>query len=256
MKYNSLLLQVLTQRIQQSLGAQLVGLYVHGSIAFGCFQWQSSDIDLLIVTHSVPTEAQKRALIQVFLELTPLAPPKGLEMSAVLVQDCVHFRYPTPFSLHFSPMHLAACKKDLTEYCRNMHGVDRDLAAHFTVVRQVGIPLYGPPPRQIFGPVPRICYLDSIFRDVADASQEIIDNPVYFVLNLCRVLSYLQNGIVCSKETGGLWALKHLPECWHPLLQQCLTAYRTGSPPQLERRTLLLFCAVMQANIQRHQSKF
>ena len=67
MKYNSLLLQVLTQRIQQSLGAQLVGLYVHGSIAFGCFQWQSSDIDLLIVTHSVPTEAQKRALIQIFL---------------------------------------------------------------------------------------------------------------------------------------------------------------------------------------------
>lgn len=136
-----------------------------------------------------------------------------------------------------------------------MHGVDRDLAAHFTVVRQVGIPLYGPPPRQIFGPVPRICYLDSIFRDVADASQEIIDNPVYFVLNLCRVLSYLQNGIVCSKETGGLWALKHLPECWHPLLQQCLTAYRTGSPPQLERRTLLTFCAIMQDNIQRHQSE-
>ena len=125
MKYNSLLLQVLTQRIQQSLGAQLVGLYVHGSIAFSCFQWQSSDVDLLIVTHSVPTEAQKCALIQAFWELTPLAPPKGLEMSAVLLQDCVHFRYPTPFSLHFSPMHLAASKKDLTEYCRNMHGVDR-----------------------------------------------------------------------------------------------------------------------------------
>ena len=170
MKYNSVLLQVLTQRVQQSLGAQLVGLYVHGSIAFGCFQWQSSDVDLLIVTHSVPTEAQKRALIQAFLELTPLAPPKGLEMSVVLVQDCVHFRF-------------------------------------------------------------------------------------YFVLNLCRVLSYLQNGIVCSKETGGLWALKHLPECWHPLLQQCLTAYRTGSPPQLERRTLLTFCAIMQDNIQRHQSE-
>lgn len=122
MKYNSVLLQVLTQRVQQSLGAQLVGLYVHGSIAFGCFQWQSSDVDLLIVTHSVPTEAQKRALIQAFLELTPLAPPKGLEMSVVLVQDCVHFRYPTPFSLHFSPMHLAACKKRshriLPEYAR------------------------------------------------------------------------------------------------------------------------------------------
>lgn len=255
MKHCSVLLSVLTQRVQRSLGAQLAGLYVHGSIAFGCFQWQSSDVDLLIVTHSVPTEAQKHALIQAFLDLTPLAPSKGLEISAVLLQDCVHFRYPTPFSLHFSPMHFAACEKDLTEYCRNMHGLDRDLAAHFTVVRQVGIPLYGPPPRQIFGPVPRVCYLDSIFRDIADAPQEITDNPVYFVLNLCRVLSYLQDDIVRSKEAGALWALKHLPTCWHPLLQQCLTAYRTGSPPQLEQRALLDFCTAMQTNIQHHQNK-
>lgn len=246
----SLLLRQVALRCQQILGTNLVGITVHGSLAFGCFHWNSSDVDFLVVTHTIPTQAQKAALIQSLLDLTPLSPPKGLEMSVVLLADCTRFRYPTPFHLHFSPMHLSACRTDLEDYCRAMHGLDRDLAAHFTVARRVGFSICGPPPQQIFGPVPQACYLDSILHDVADAEHEAAVNPVYFILNQCRVLAYLQDGLVCSKVDGGLWGLEHLDSCWASLVRSCLHAYQTGVPAHPAPDLLSAFCRAIQKQIQ------
>lgn len=227
----------------------MVGISIHGSLAFGCFHWKSSDVDFLVITRREPAQIQKEAMIRTLLKLLPLSPPKGLEMSVVLLEHCTPFRYPTPFSLHFSPIHLEACRADLAGYCRNMHGVDRDLAAHFAVARQVGFSIYGPPPIQLFRPVPRACYLDSILRDIADAEVEAPANPTYFVLNQCRVLAYLRDGLVCSKEDGGLWALEHLDPRWSPLIHICLDAYRTGTPSCTDLNTLSAFCRMVQIEI-------
>ena len=101
----------------------------------------------------------------------------------ILLEHCAPFRYPTPFSLHFSPMHLEACQADLAGYCRNMHGEDRDLAAHVTVARQVGFSIYGSPPELLFGTVPRDFYLDIIIRDIAVAQVKAPADPTFFVLN-------------------------------------------------------------------------
>lgn len=250
----SLLLRQISLRYQQILGRNLVGISVHGSLAFGCFRWESSDVDFLVVTRTIPAQSQKVALIQSLLDLAPLAPPKGLEMSLVLLADCAHFRYPTPFCLHFSPMHLAACQADLDGYCRDMHGLDHDLAAHFMIARQLGFSIYGPPPQQLFGPIPRSCYLDSILRDIEGAEQEAIADPTYFVLNQCRVLAYLRNGQICSKAEGGLWGLEQLDPQWAPLIQSCLTAYRIGSVASPKPELLLAFCAMIQKEI-RHNKR-
>lgn len=245
----NLLLQHISQRYQRILGANLLGIFVHGSLAFGCFHWQSSDVDFLVVTRQEPAQAQKEVMIQTLLDLLSLSPPKGLEMSVVLSEHCTHFRYPTPFSLHFSPMHLDACRADLAGYCRSMHGEDRDLAAHFMVARKVGFSIYGPPPAQLLGPVPRACYLDSILRDIADAEDEAPVNPVYFILNQCRVLAFLRDGLICSKEDGGLWALEHLDIRWSSLILSCLEAYQTGVPLCPEPNILSAFCRMVQKEI-------
>lgn len=246
-----LLLRQISLRYQQILGSDLVGISVHGSLAFGCFHWQSSDVDFLVVTSQEPAQVQKEAMVRTLLKLLPLTPPKGLEMSVVLLEHCAPFHYPTPFSLHFSPMHLEACRADLAGYCRSMHGEDRDLAAHFTVARQVGFSIYGPPPAQLFGPVPRACYLDSILRDIADAEVEAPANPAYFVLNQCRILAYLRDGLVCSKEDGGLWAVEHLDPRWSSLIHASLTAYRTGCTPCVEPDSLSVFCRMVQKEIRK-----
>lgn len=211
------------------LGDRLTGFYVHGSIAFGCFTWATGDIDFLCTVDAPLTQPQKEALIRVLLDLTPFAPRKGFEMSVVLGEHCLPFQYPTPFELHFSNTHKARAEADLSAYCREMHGVDPDLAAHVTVLHHVGVTLYGTPIAQAFGAVPRACYLDSILGDVGSAAEEIAGNPVYVTLNLCRVLAYLLDGAVLSKAQGGAWGLAHLPEKYHALLTDVLDAYATGA---------------------------
>ena len=226
------LLQRVCNEYARILGQKLTGIYLHGSMAFGCFTWATGDIDFLVVVEEPLNQSEKEALIRVLLTLAPDAPPKGFEMSVVLRAVCNPFRYPTPFELHFSNAHQSRAEADVSAYCRDMHGDDPDLAAHCTVLRHRGEALLGAPIAQVFGEVPRSCYVDSILGDVRSAPEDIRENPVYVVLNLCRVLAYLQEGAVLSKRQGGEWGLTHLPEETHPLLRAALAAYGGAAFPE------------------------
>lgn len=214
------------------LRENLVGIYVHGSIAFGCFQWEKSDIDFLVVTRREPSASQKEKMVRKLLELdgAGLCPPKGFEMSAVLAEHCRDFVYPTPYTLHYSNAYSRQCREDLPGFCRRMRGTDRDLAAHFTVVRAVGFALCGEPVQAVFGPVPKECYLDSILGDAKDAQKGILQDPVYFILNLCRVLAYQKEGKVLSKKDGGLWGLTALPDRYRSVVEEALASYGGETP--------------------------
>jgi len=222
------------------LGEKLTGVYLHGSMAWGCFRWEASDIDFLAVVRQPLTEQERAAMICVLLELTPSAPPKGIEMSAVLEEVCRNFRHPAPYELHFSNAHLERYRADLTGYCRELQGVDYDLAAHFSVIRARGETLWGAPIGEIFAPVPREAMLDSILRDVAE--EDVSEDPLYFALNLCRVLAFQRENLLLSKADGVRWAMTHLAEEFLPVLRSALIAYTDGA--QLAPlKNLPRFCA-------------
>ena len=77
------LLQEITAVYQRVLGDKLRGLYFHGSLAFGCFRWESSDIDFLAVVQGELTHGEKRQLLDWILSVREKCPPKGLDMSIV-----------------------------------------------------------------------------------------------------------------------------------------------------------------------------
>lgn len=243
------ILSAIAQAYKAALGRRLTGIYLHGSIAFDCFHWRKSDIDFLAVVREPLSQAQKEALIGALLRLAPGAPPKGFEMSAVLLENCRHFVYPTPFELHFSKAHMERAREDLSEYCRAMNGTDADLAAHFTVVRQAGIVLCGSPIADVFGDVPREAYLASIRADVQDAEDEINRDPVYIILNLCRVLAYMDSNLVLSKEKGGLWGTAHLPGQFVPVVQEALDCYRSEKEMEIAPGSGAEFAAYMKKAI-------
>ena len=145
-------------------------------------------------------------------------PAKGIEMSIVTKDVCKPFVYPTPFELHFSEMHLGWYKDDPQDYVRKMKGTDKDLAAHFTIIGKRGKCLWGQPIEEVFAPVPKADYMDSIWEDIADAREDILDNTMYITLNLARVLAYKNEGLILSKKEGGEWAIKNVPEEYHSLI--------------------------------------
>jgi streptomycin 3"-adenylyltransferase len=177
------------------------------------------------------------------------APGKGLELS-IVTRDAVNpFRYPTPFVLHFSPMHLDWFRRDPTGYVQHMKGEDPDLAAHCTIVRKRGVVLYGAPVEEIFGEVPKAAYLDSIRQDVAGAGEDILTDPLYMTLNLCRVLAYAREGLVLSKQEGGQWGLSHLPGEHCPVIRLALDCYANDRSMQIDAAAARAFAAAMLESI-------
>jgi len=207
------------------LGGSLVGIYVHGSLAFGCYRREVSDLDFLAVVTDPPSDDARIRMIRLLLELERYAPEKGFEMSVVLEKYCRNFVYPTPYELHYSITHRKSAMRDIAAYCEGMRGTDKDLAAHFSVTRAVGYPICGPAVTELFGEVPREAYIDSMLYEVENAAEEIEASPVYLTLNLCRVLAYLTDGAILSKEGGGTWGLAKLPARWHTAIRAALDAY-------------------------------
>lgn len=223
------LLTQLAEGFRQALTENLVGIYLHGSLTLGGFNPRTSDVDFLIVTRASLRAAERTALIALTLELAQNAPSKGLEFSIVTLTHTLNFTHPCPFEFHYGLNWHERFVSGEVDYGADPR--DPDLAAHFTITRARGHCLHGAPINQVFGAVPERYYWDSIRADAEDILRSIRYNPVYSILNLCRVLAYQQDKLIVSKVEGAAWALTHLPPLYHPLIQQAVNAYQ--SPVEL-----------------------
>lgn len=244
--------KVIDSFVKQSgeiLKDNLVGIYLHGSATMGCFNPAKSDLDLIVVVRESLTDADKRSFMDMVVELNSKGPAKGIELSIVRQSDCNPFSYPTPFELHFSVAHLDWYRNNPEDYISKMKGEDKDLAAHFMIINHRGKCLYGVPIMEVFSDVPVQDYIDSIWNDIADAENEITDNPMYIILNLARVLAYLKVGLVLSKKEGGEWALGNIPGIYHSLLQNALKEYAEGIDTEYDMRHAKDYAVYMMKQI-------
>ena len=245
MEYENLLSDI-SEKYNEILGNNLVGIYVHGSIAFRCFNWDSSDIDFIVIIDNPISEHTKLRLLQVLEDLTEQAPKKGFEMSVVLKKYSKNFLYPTPYELHFSnDWQLDKYLENPSLLCNDEIRTDWDLAAHFTVILSVGVVLCGEPIAEVFGNVPKEHYIDSIRKDIENAKEDVTTNPGYVILNLCRVYAYIKEGVVLSKEKGGQWGLKNLPEKYHNLILTMMDSYVKGTAISKDEALQISFCEYM-----------
>lgn len=245
------LLAEISEQYNQILAKNLVGIYVHGSIAFGCFNWQKSDIDFLVVVKTPLSQDVKLQLFYVLENLRNQAPPKGFEMSVVLHDYCKNFVHPTPYEAHYSRgLHMKgdSHNEDLAastlEYSSE-YKTDADLAAHFTIITNIGIVLRGEPIENVFEVVPKKDYLDSIRNDIINAKEDVVRDPVYIILNLCRVYAYIKDELILSKEQGGRWGLANLPKQYHSLIESMVNNYVSGELFIKDETLQVDFCRYM-----------
>lgn len=246
--YMNILDKITKSFVEQSrniLKDNLVGIYLHGSAAMGCFNSQKSDIDLLVVVNENIPDDLKRRYMDMVVELNMYAPKKGIELSIVRKDVCRPFIYPTPFELHFSNTHLEWYQTNPSDYIDKMSGTDKDLAAHFTIIYHRGKCLYGREIKDVFEEVRREFYFDSIWCDVENAEEEIMGNPTYIILNLCRVLAYREEELILSKQEGGKWGLENVPEIYNPLILQALNEYSFDEPTKLDEDYARRYAAYM-----------
>lgn len=248
MIYDELLVRF-TEMSKEVFSNNLVGVYLHGSLAMGCFNPLKSDIDLILIVKNDISDTEKIDFLNHLLVLNNEAPEKGFELSIVKQAYCNPLVYPTPYELHFSSHYINWIRRDIDDYVQTLKGTDKDLGAHFTIINHYGVVLYGKPIAQVFGEVSKKDYIDSIWFDVENGSEEILKNPMYMTLNLCRVLAYLRNGLVLSKKAGGEWAVQNMPTEYRPFIQNALQSYLTDQIMDSDSECALNFAGYMLSQI-------
>ena len=92
--------KTLQTELQRLLGDNLLGIYLHGSLALGGFQPGRSDIDVIVVTaHRMDLEAKRRC-IELLLRISKM--PCPLDIRFLVEQELFPFQQPLLCDLHYS----------------------------------------------------------------------------------------------------------------------------------------------------------
>lgn len=224
----------LADDLAETLGPNLVGVYLHGSLALSCFNPARSDVDVLVVsTRELASEARRR-LVELLLHRS--GNPYPIELSVLTEADLKPWRYPTPYDFHFGESLRPKLLQELARGSLTLPaGPDTDLAGHIGLLRERGEVLAGPPIDEVFPPVPEADFLHSILSDLQwiRKPETRMGGRIYGVLNACRVLAYLRGAGILSKREAADWGLDALPESVRPILESSLAAYREGGDEPL-----------------------
>jgi hypothetical protein len=185
--------------LRAALGADLVGLYLHGSAALRDYHPGRSDIDLLAVC-AAPLEEPVRRAVAAHLAADALPCPAagGLEFSLITPAAAVDPASAPRYELHGWDAQ-GRLQADLG-------AGDPDLPLHFAAIVAGGTVVLGPPPAEVFRQVTRAELIPRLVAELdwADANA----SPSYRVLTACRALRVLADGQLCSKRTAAEWVLE------------------------------------------------
>jgi streptomycin 3"-adenylyltransferase len=177
------------------LGPELVGVYVHGSLALGDFAAGQSDVDLVAVCERPLSGAEKGAVAARLVELAEVG---ALEFHLVTRDAVAAGGEALPFELHVAGRRAVDGAG---------HGGDPDLVMHYAVLRAHGVAVgAAPPAAELFPRFGREELLRAFAGELRWALAEA--SPAYQVLNACRAWRFLEEDVLCSKTSGAEWALR------------------------------------------------
>jgi predicted nucleotidyltransferase len=236
------------------LGSELVGVYLHGSLAMGGFTPGRSDVDVLGVCAGPISPERGRALGEALAALPGPAAGTGLEFSLITESAAGTPSTAPPFEVHVS--HEEPFVTDGHD-----HPGDEDLPLHFAVVRGRGRTLFGPDPSEVFVEPDRAALVRSMLGDIETARSEGVgwwqdhDLPesaslAYQVLNGARCLRYLETGQIGSKVEGAEWLKASDPDPEvHTLVDAALAYQRGDAPVAADARILEAFMDRVDASL-------
>jgi hypothetical protein len=232
------LLHLLLTRVQATLGAQFLGMYLHGSLASGDFDPTSSDIDFVVVTAGALPGELIPALAALHARLTDSGMAWALKLEGTY--------FPQQVLRHYQPSDALFPSLNEGSFYMGGHGSDWVIQSH--ILREHGIVLAGPAPRSWIDPVAPDDLrraMRSLLRDwwapMLDDSARLQsdDYQAYAVLTMCRALYTLETGAIASKPVAARWTQAALGGQWAVLIGRAL-AWRPSTPLDLLEETLYM----------------
>ncbi|MFD2796341.1 aminoglycoside adenylyltransferase family protein [Promicromonospora vindobonensis] len=213
--------QEIARLVDDALGAEAIGTYLHGSSLTGGLK-PASDVDVLVCSRRTLTVQERHALVRALLAISGSRNAARPVELAVVVQDDVRpWRYPP------------TCDFMYGEWLRPDHEAGHvprrepmpDLAVLITQVLAGDRPLAGPAPAQVLDPVPHADVVRASLAGLPGLLDELTDDARNVVLTLARVWATLATGRILSKDAAAEWALPHLPPEHRAVLEHARGLY-------------------------------
>lgn len=212
------LLALLLSEIQKILGNKLIGLYLYGSLVWGDFDYEISDIDLLAATATDIDDREFNALKQMHDDFARQYQKwdNRIEVQYFSLLGLKTFKSQSSNMANISPGEPFHIIKAGKEWLMNWY-----------FVQDYGVTLFGPSLKTLIEPITKEEFIQAV-REHAEQWREHVTHTrnfppyqAYAILTLCRALYTYKNGEQVSKKQAALWAEKQLSE-WSTLIQNAL----------------------------------
>jgi hypothetical protein len=209
--------------LTELLGDNLVGAYLHGSLALGSFDSRESDVDFLAATERELDEEEVERLAALHVRL-------GERLDGSYLPRAVFRRFDPMRVMH---PHIESRGGRLAI---DHHGGETVIYRY--VLRRCGVTLFGPPPAELIDPVSEaelrwgVCdVLTNWWRPLVERPPEWLHEVQYrpyAVVTMCRVRFTLETAAVVSKPEAAQWALTHVDPRWRELIERAAARDECG----------------------------
>jgi hypothetical protein len=202
------LLSRLVDTQTQTLGVNLVGSYLFGSVATGDFEPGISDVDIVAIVRSDLTAGQLAELQRLHRDIVEETPEWEDRVEVVYLSSraLATFRTESSAAARISPG-------------EPFHAIEVDYGwlIDWYQLRDVGIALYGAPAASLVPVISHDEYVEAVRRHMLAwpdwagglATQ---GSQAYAILTMCRGLRTSRTGELVSKREAARWACEVLPE--------------------------------------------
>jgi hypothetical protein len=220
-------LDVLVSALESNLGPRLHAACLYGSLATRSFIPGASDVDVVAVTRESPSRAERLSLAKELSHDNLPCPARKLEF--VLYAEAAA-RDPAGASSFDLNLNTGAGMEDAVAFdpaTEPSHWFVIDRA----ICRELGCSLMGPPPREVFAPVPDRAVLYAL-SDSLSWHREHEPAAINTVLAACRAWRFALERTWSPKDEAASWAAFRYSD--PELLRAALRARATGSPEELD----------------------
>jgi predicted nucleotidyltransferase len=203
------------------LGPDLVGAYLFGSAVLGGLK-PESDLDVLAVTRRRTTRDQRRRLVERLLASSGQGGRRRIELTVVVESEVNPWRYPPRMDFQYGDWLRAQFEAGDPEPWPT---TNPDLASLITMALLANRPLLGPPPADVFDPVPHDDLIRAITGELGALLDDLDSDTRNVILTLARIWSTVETGAVRSKDAAADWALARLPEEQRAVLARARAIY-------------------------------
>lgn len=188
------------------LGDNFIALYAQGSLALQDWRRGISDFDLVGVVESELKPGQPEKLAEVLDHNRTPVPANGTEL-LIVTRETAQKLVPVPAY----EMWMYTGEEWPNEL--EIRQTDSELHIFFSILRQCGKDVLGPPAREMFAQPPREWVLQAMREVLQFHLDKLLDdwwdpNGRNSVLNACRTWRYAKVGNFVSKTEGGEWVLQ------------------------------------------------